>query len=127
MSLDCYCDYDPPSVYSSRMVRARKRYHCYECHSAINVGDRHEYAFGAYDGYTYQPRTCAHCVAIRQFVTNNIPCWCWAHGDMLSEARYIVEAAYREAPDEVKGVAFGLGRLMVKARRARAPMQKELS
>lgn len=120
MAIDCYCDYDPPEVYSSRIVRARKEYRCYECHKPIRVGERHEYAFGVTDGYTYQPRTCMSCVGIRQFVSINIPCFCWAHGNLLDDARDIVRAAYDEAPDEVRGLAFGLGRLMVAARRERA-------
>lgn len=121
MSLACYCDYDPPDFHSSRIVRARKAYRCYECGKPIAIGERHEYAFGIVDGYSYQPRTCTHCLDIRQFVVNNIPCFCWAHGTLISDAREIISRAYEEAPDEVKGVAFGLGRLLVKARRARVP------
>lgn len=120
MSFDCFCDYDPPEVYSSRFVRARKEYRCYECRKLIRVGERHEYAFGVLDGWTYQPRTCMGCVGIRQFVSINIPCFCWAHGNILDDARSAVQQAYEVAPDEVKGLAFGLGRLMVKAKRERA-------
>lgn len=121
MSIACYCDYDAPEVYSSRLVCARKNYRCYECGKPIAIGERHEYAFGIVDGYSYQPRTCTHCLDIRQFVVNNIPCFCWAHGTLISDAREIISRAYEEAPDEVKGVAFGFGRLLVKARRARVP------
>ncbi len=119
MALDCYCDYDAPQVYSSKVVRARKLYSCDECGKKIRPGEQYEYAFGVIDGYTYQPHTCMSCKRIRDFVSMNIPCWCWAHGNVLSDAREIVEAAYREAPDEVRGLAFGLGRLMVAARRER--------
>lgn len=121
MSLACYCDYDSPDFHRSSIVRARKAYHCYECGKSIAVGEQHEYAFGVIDGYSYQPRTCRYCLDIRQFVVNNIPCFCWAHGNLLDDARDIISRAYEEAPDEVKGVAFGLGRLLVKARRARVP------
>lgn len=124
MALDCYCDYDPPEVYSSRIVSARKPYRCYECRALIGVGERHEYAFGVTDGYTYQPRTCLHCVGIRDFVQANIPCWCWSHGNLEDDARSIIYAAYQEAPEEVRGVAFGFGRLLVKRRRANAPLQR---
>lgn len=34
MALDCYCDYDPPEVYSSRIVSARKPYRFWTCASA---------------------------------------------------------------------------------------------
>ena len=117
--IECYCDYESPEVYSSKRVRARKEYRCYECSSKIAVGERHEYAFGVADGFSYQPRTCASCLDIRQFVKNNIPCFCWAHGNMLEDAKNTVEAAYLQAPDEVRGVGFGLGRLLVKARQER--------
>lgn len=119
MSLDCYCDYEPWQVYRSKTVKARKQYRCYECNAAIDPGEEHEYAFGVYDGYACQPRTCKACLAIRHFVKTNIPCWCWGHGNLIDDAKEIVRAAYEEAPDEVKGVAFGLGRLIVKARKAR--------
>lgn len=120
MTLDCYCDYDAPEVYSSRIVHGRKDYNCWECGKSIIKGEQHEYAFGVADGATYQPRTCMSCVGIRQFVSINIPCFCWAHGNLIEDAKNIVRAAYEEAPDEVRGVAFGLGRLLVSARRERA-------
>lgn len=126
MSLDCHCDYESPDVYSSRNVRARKEYRCYECDAPIAIGELHEYAFGVSCGYTYQPRTCLRCVEIRRFVTVNIPCFCWGHGNLIDDCRSIIEEAYHQAPDEVRGLAFGFGRLLVKARRARAPMQVQL-
>jgi hypothetical protein len=120
VTLDCSCDYDPPQVYSSRMVRARKEYRCYECRAKIAVGEQHEYAFGVSDGWTYQPRTCTHCVGIRKFVATNIPCFCWAHGNLIDDCRNIIQASYEQAADEVAGLAFGFGRLLVKAKRARS-------
>lgn len=72
------------------------------------------------DGYPYQPHTCLHCVGIRKFVATNIPCFCWAHGNLLDDCRNIIEAAYDQAADEVRGLAFGFGRLIVKAKRARS-------
>ena len=119
--IDCYCDYDSPEVYSSRTVTARKSYRCCECSRAIDPGDRHEYAFGVSDGNTYQPRTCLTCVELRQFITINIPCFCWAHGNLFEDARNAVEAAYHAAADEVRGLAFGLGRRLVAAKRRRSP------
>jgi hypothetical protein len=124
MALDCTCDYDPPDVYWSKMVRAKKPYRCYECSAPIAVGERHEYAFGVIYGDSYQPRTCADCTDIRRFVQNNIPCWCWAHGNMLEDAHNIIREAYAQAADEVRGVAFGFGRLLVKQRRKRAEMMR---
>jgi len=123
--IDCYCDYESPDVYSSRMVKARKEYRCYECDKKIAVGETHEYAFGVHDGYSYQPRTCSHCVGIRRFVSINIPCFCWSHGNLVDDAKNIITAAYEQAPDEVRGLAFGFGRLLVKAKRARVLVSPE--
>lgn len=120
MSYDCSCDYDPPEVYSSRLVKARKEYRCYECDRKIAIGDTHEYVFGVSGGYPYQPRTCLHCVGIRQFVSINIPCFCWAHGNIIDDAKAAIEDAYYRAGDEVRGVMFGFLRLLVKARRSSA-------
>lgn len=120
MALSCYCDYDAPSVYNSRTVRARKQYRCEECSVAINPGDVHEYAFGVSDGWPYTARTCIHCVGVRQFVSINIPCFCWAHGNLHEDIQNIVEAAYWEAPEEVRGLRFGIGRRIIAAKRARA-------
>lgn len=125
--IDCYCDYESPSVYSARMVRARKPHRCEECSRVIQVGERHEYVFGVYDGYTITPRTCSHCVGIRQFVKINIPCFCYLHGNLIDDCRETIRAAYEQAPDEVKGVAFGFGRLLVKARRERRAMREGLA
>lgn len=118
--LDCYCDYDSPRVYSNKIVRAKKEYRCEECNKPIRIGERYEYAFGVIDDYAYQPHTCLGCVGIRNFMTINIPCFCWAHGNLIEDAKNTVEAAYHEAPDEVKGLAFGLGRRLVAMKRARA-------
>lgn len=119
MSYDCYCDNDPPSFYKARIVKAKTRHVCDECGRPILMGESHEYAFGTYGGgENYTPRTCSHCLDIRRFVANNIPCFCWAHGGMLDAAHECVEDAYVRAGDEVRGVRFGLGRLFIKARRA---------
>lgn len=119
MSIQCYCDYDSPQVYSSKIVKARKEHRCYECGRTIKAGERYESAFGVSDGDTYQPHTCGDCVDIRQFIQNNIPCFCWAHGNLFEDCFNVIEAAYEQAPDEVRGLWFGYQRLRVKARRRR--------
>lgn len=120
MSIDCYCDYDAPSVFSSRMVKARKQHRCDECRRRISVGERYSYVFGVWDGYPDSFHVCAHCEEIRNFVSISVPCFCWAYGNMLSDAREAIEEAYFRAGDEVRGLAFGFGRLLVKAKRARS-------
>ena len=115
MSIDCFCDYDSPEVYRSNMRKARKQYHCYECSAKILPGDVHEYHFGVMYGDSYDGRTCAKCVEIRNCVTGNIPCFCWAHGNMIEDAREAINEACYRAPDETVGLRFGfLRRLSIR-------------
>ncbi len=118
--MDCGCDYDPPSVYSHRVVTARKSYRCEECAAKINPGDRYETTFGVWDGYPETFRTCLDCVDVRTWVRNNVPCFCWAHGNMREDAQNAIEDAVCRAPDETRGLRFGFGRLLVKQRQMRA-------
>ena len=120
MAIDCYCDYDPASVYDVRTVRARKTYHCAECPNIIKVGESYEYTFGVWDGDYGTFRTCQDCVDRRQWVKNNVPCFCWAHGNLREDILSAIEYAYDRARDEVRGLSFGYRRLLVKQRMARA-------
>lgn len=113
MSIDCYCDYDPPEFHSSRIVKAARREHkCEECCKPIKIGERYEYVFGMWDGYLSEFKTCARCLDIRQWVKNNVPCFCWAHGNMLGDAKETVEEAAWRAPEETIGLRFGFNRLL---------------
>lgn len=110
MTYDCYCDYDRPEVYRSDIRKARKEYGCYECAGKILVGDKHEYHFGVMYGDSYNGRTCIKCVEIRDWVMGNIPCLCWAHGNMMEDARSAIDEAYYRAPQETVGIRFGFAR-----------------
>lgn len=120
MIYDCSCDYDPPTVHSAKTVTARKEHRCEECSRTIRVGERYLYAFGVWDGYPSSTYTCSHCHEIQRWVSTNLPCFCWYSGTMISDAREAIQEAYFRARDEVQGLAFGFGRLLVKAKRARA-------
>ena len=110
MSYDCYCDYDSPEIYRSSRPRARKEYGCYECAARILPGEIHEYHFGVQYGDSYSGRTCMKCVEIREWVTGNIPCFCWAHGNMIEDARGAIDEACYRAPEETVGIRFGFAR-----------------
>ena len=115
----CYCDYDMPTVYSRGLPKARKAYRCDECNAPIAPGDTYEYVFGVWDGYPGSHRTCMKCVNLRQWVQNNIPCTCWAHGNLIDDLTASIEDARSRAPEETRGVWFGyLRRLLPIARRA---------
>ena len=93
---------------------------------SIAPGETYERAFGKMeDGLIYHPATCSHCLDIRRFVQNSVPCFCWSHGSMEDDAVEAVQAAYDRARDEVKGLAFGLGRLIVKRKRASRTLRRQ--
>jgi hypothetical protein len=115
---DCFCDYDPPAFCRIKVVQARKEHKCRECYRTIKVGETYETASGMWDGSLGRFKTCSHCLEIRRFVENSVPCFCWAHGNVLYDARDAIADAYIRAKDEVKGLAFGYGRLVIAGRRA---------
>lgn len=111
---DC-CDCDAADIYNAARVQARKRYTCSECHRAIDQGQRYEYVFGVWEGSPAVFRTCARCLSIRDWVAANLPCFCWAHGNVLNDARAAVDGACWWAPDETVGLRFGFLRRLFAA------------
>lgn len=118
--MDCYCDFDPPEFCSSRIVTASKKHKCYECSAPIMPGEKYEYTVGKWDGLLDTFKVCEDCHDIRQWVKNNIPCFCWYYGNMLEDAEEAVIEACRYAPEETQGVMFGFLRRKVINRRRRA-------
>jgi len=114
---DCYCDYgDTPKFYNATTPRANKSYRCDECSGWIMPGERYERVSALWygDRRPHNYITCERCTDMRQWVTNNVPCLCWAHGggdDSLFEA---IDDAYKRAGNEVTGLKFGFLRLLVK-------------
>jgi hypothetical protein len=117
--MSCFCDYEPATVWRQSLPKARAAYRCEECGSPISKGEEHEYVFGVWDGYAGSFRTCMRCVDLRQWVKNNIPCTCWAHGNLLEDLRASIDEARDRAPSETRGILFGyLRRLLPIVRRA---------
>lgn len=110
----CYCDYDPASWYSRRQRTAAKPHRCSECSRQIAAGEQYEDVRGCWDGGIDRFKTCGRCLALREYVSAHVPCFCWAHGDMIEEALQTVEAFAHEAP----GLMFGALRLVVVIQRA---------
>lgn len=123
MTIDCWCDYDPPEFWSSAIRTARKPHRCDECPRTIAPGEQYEAVAGKWEGYFDTFKTCARCLDIRQWVKNNVPCFCWAHGSMLDDAKETIEEACFRAPAETSGLRFGLLRRLNEARHAREPTQ----
>jgi len=118
----CYCDYEPADLYYPSFRRARKPYSCAECAAPIAVGEKYEYVFGVWDGNRDSFRTCANCVDLRTWVENNVPCACWAHGNLIEDLGEAVAHAAKDAPLETVGLRFGfLRRSFHEAARRKRP------
>lgn len=109
----CYCDYEPAEWSRISTPKARKQYRCYECGAFIAPSDRHEYVAGKWEGEVSSYRTCSDCVSLRQYIQAHIPCFCWAYGNLFSDAL----DALREYVHEVPGMAMESGRLIVALQR----------
>lgn len=118
--IDCFCDYDPPSFYWQRSRKARKKHECDECGRNIVPGETYEVVTAKWPDYSHRPdtfKTCSHCVEMRTFVKNSVPCFCWLHHTMRDDIRDAVESAYERARDEVRGLAFRIYRMEIARRR----------
>lgn len=116
--MDCYCDYDPATVYRASRHTARKQYRCEECRREIKPGEKYEYVFAVWDGSASHVRTCSHCITARQWVKNNVPCLCWSHSNMLNDCGMAVLDAQSRAPEETRGLLFGYYRRLVAIQKA---------
>lgn len=127
MSYDCVCDYDPPEFCRVSKPRARTQHKCAECGGPIMAGEQYEYVFAKWYGEIDTYKTCERCYDIRKWVKNNVPCLCWAHGNMIEDCREAVDEAHYRAPAETAGLRFGFLRRVVArdkfnaARRAAIP------
>lgn len=117
MPFDCYCEYERPTFYDRRVVTARKRHRCEECSRVIEPGQRYEYASGLWEDCFGVFKTCIACVNGRDFLQTSLPCFCWAHGNLREDIRLALEDARYRAPEEMRGVAFRLGRIVIAERR----------
>lgn len=119
MTTECWCDFEPAAFYCRTELKAVKEHTCTECGSAIQPGEKYERVAGKWDGSFSSFKTCPRCVALRDHIKAHVPCFCWAHGSLLDDARMEVEnlpvAAYGS------GLLFELGRMAVAIKRAPKP------
>ena len=106
--MSCDCDYEIAEAYSSKIIRARKTYQCYECKGLIRIDERYERVFGVMSRgeYPFIIKTCLICVNLRRWLTNSIPCICWEHGSFDVNVSEAIHSAQYRAPDETKGLYF---------------------
>ncbi len=111
--MDCYCDFDPPDVYTVTLPKARKRHRCSECGRAIQPGEQYERVTGIWDGTADTFKTCPHCLDLRKYVKAHVPCFCWHHGNMTEDAIETADYYAAEAP----GLLFGAYRRLIQIKR----------
>ena len=111
--MECYCDYDGPTVYRQTARVARKTHVCSECgHAAIRPGQTYQDIFGVWDGEISTFKRCKYCDEFLSYVTAHVPCFCWYHGNIVDGGR----AELREYDHEAPGLYFGGLRILAKAR-----------
>jgi hypothetical protein len=87
--------------------------------------ESYENVFAKWEGWPSTFITCANCVDIRTWTKNNVPCLCWAHGNLIEDCCEAVQEASRRAPDETGGLRFGLLRRLAMAMRSRQKRRGE--
>ena len=110
---DCYCDYDPASVYEASDHIARKEHKCDECGGKIWPHEPYERVFAIWEGRADTCKTCIRCLALREFIKASVPCFCWAHYNMIEDAMMTADHYSHEAP----GLMFGAIRRRILIRR----------
>lgn len=115
--ISCSCDFDPAVFYRTRVVTARKPHKCEECSGEIRPGDKYEYVSAKWEYEIDTFHTCSHCVDLRTWVRNNVPCLCWMHGGGDESMEEAIEDARDRAPLETIGLRFGFLRRKVRRER----------
>lgn len=110
----CYCDHEPAQFYVAEIRTARKQHKCNECGRAVQPGERYEHVRAKWDGDMATVRTCVRCLSLREWVKAHVPCFCWAHHDMIEDAINTAQNYAHEAP----GLLFGAYRRRVLIKRA---------
>ena len=73
----CMIGEDEWDFYARDERRAAKAHRCCECGRTIEIGERHQYARGAMNGYWSAYRTCAHCDAAAEWLV--VVCGGWLY------------------------------------------------
>jgi len=85
--MDCSCsiktdtDGDGPSLYSEKIVTARKEHKCIECNQVILIGEKYEKVDGCWDGSWSHFKTCEDCLSMIEIFFYSRPCF----GDLWEE------------------------------------------
>ena len=115
MSNACYCDYEMPSFFHEETRKARKYHTCCECRRTIQPGERYEHVWGVWEDTPDTHKTCQHCVGLREYVREHVPCFCWLYENMREDALQVL----RDYAHEIPGLWFGGARRYVQAEQLR--------
>jgi len=100
---DCYCDYETSTVWDERIVRARKKWRCGDCHGTIKPGETYRRVGSLFDHQWSTYRRCGDCAVIAcdmtQLTKNKNGCWCNLWGGMMEQ---LVEIYHDASPVELK-------------------------
>lgn len=102
---DCYCDFEPAQFYRAARHKSRKARRCSECGRTIAPGEQYEHVHGKWDGEIGTFNTCQRCLALRDLVEAHIPCFCWAHGDVVDGAIETARGFEHESPELMEEVS----------------------
>ena len=92
MSALCYCDYETgPSFFKDETRHAAKEHQCSECPGLIHVGEKYIYSFGIWDGFGQSFYWCKHCVAVKDWVTAHLPCFCFSYGGLHDDVGALLQ------------------------------------
>jgi len=121
---ECYCDYDESwRIYEKRTPVAKKAHKCSECGAPIRPGEKYENVFGISSDGAYTYKTCQNCAAARDYLLAHVPCMCWYHGNLISD----IKDTLFEYADQAPGLAFAVGRHLVRGRQAKRATMNQLS
>jgi hypothetical protein len=81
----------------------------------IKPGEQYEYVFAIWEGEASHCRTCSNCLSLREWVKAHVPCFCWAHGNVIEDAMNTANHWGFEAP----GLWFGALRRQVRIEHGR--------
>lgn len=117
--MNCFCDYEQPDVYISKIVKAKKSHYCCECNVEILSKQKYEYVKILFEGKWRHFHTCLNCIELKNFTINNIPRSCISHGNLIEDCKDSIEDAITRAPEETKGLWFGFLKKLYKIKLAK--------
>lgn len=101
---DCYCDYEPSTIWNVTEPKARIHHQCCECLGLIKPGERYKKADSLFDGRWSTYKRCADCQHIACELNRMLPCWCDVWGEFHERFGDELANNFKQA-DELKRIA----------------------